>query len=85
MALCCKWFKGVSGYADAVKKSDNLADIADSSEARDNLGVYSKEDLDNGGNFQKIKMKIEGTNTFGTLVLKKKNGILTISPTEEQS
>lgn len=65
------WFGGVSSYADAVKKAANLQDLTSSAEARDNLGVYSKGEMDAGGNFAALRVRIKGTSSYGYVVLEK--------------
>ena len=40
------WFGGVSSYADAAKKAENLQDLNSITEARENLSVYSKAAVD---------------------------------------
>ncbi len=74
-------------YTDEVfsKKANNLSDLTNKATARNNLNVYSKIELDSGGNFNAIRLKILGTNEFGYLVFRKDaEGIYPEYLTEEQ-
>ncbi len=60
-------------YIDEVfsKKAENLSDLPNKATARNNLSVYSKSELDDGGAFKAIRLKIIGTNEYAYLVMKR--------------
>ncbi len=63
-----------------VKKSENLSDISDKAQARNNLDVYSKAEIDSAKNLIKLNVFQGGDlGEYCYVGVKKKNGILTLA------